>query len=281
MSTSQLVHQVEEEKERILDEIDVFGSAQNTDDSILATLESQISHQHHMSESHTAQQDEGSPDDVLYCIKWNGQSHMHNTWHTAAELNAMDIKGIRKLANYIQHEAELTRWRETATLEELEYSNCRIEQARQLTVSYTTVERVIEARTGENRGETEYLCKWEGLPYSSATWETAASISPKFQSKIDEHLRRNSSKTLPMHSPLRAKRNHFRRLNFQPEFLPEKVTLRDYQLDGLNWLGMSWCNYNSVILADEMGLSFLASFIFYFMPMGFQAWAKPFRPSRF
>lgn len=30
--------------------------------------------------------------------------------------------------------------------------------------------------------------------------------------------------------------------------------LRDYQMDGLNWLIHSWCKDNSVILADEMGL---------------------------
>jgi SNF2 family DNA or RNA helicase len=34
---------------------------------------------------------------------------------------------------------------------------------------------------------------------------------------------------------------------------PELV-LRDYQLDGLNWLANSWCKQNGVILADEMGL---------------------------
>lgn len=32
------------------------------------------------------------------------------------------------------------------------------------------------------------------------------------------------------------------------------LELRDYQLDGLNWLVYSWCKQNSVILADEMGL---------------------------
>lgn len=32
------------------------------------------------------------------------------------------------------------------------------------------------------------------------------------------------------------------------------MELRDYQLDGLNWLVHSWCKENSVILADEMGL---------------------------
>lgn len=34
----------------------------------------------------------------------------------------------------------------------------------------------------------------------------------------------------------------------------QALTLRDYQLDGLNWLVHAWCKENSVILADEMGL---------------------------
>ncbi|KAL7980166.1 hypothetical protein Chor_001434 [Crotalus horridus] len=35
---------------------------------------------------------------------------------------------------------------------------------------------------------------------------------------------------------------------------PDNLELRDYQLEGLNWLAHSWCKNNSVILADEMGL---------------------------
>lgn len=31
-------------------------------------------------------------------------------------------------------------------------------------------------------------------------------------------------------------------------------TLRDYQLEGLNWLIYSWMNNTNSILADEMGL---------------------------
>ena len=30
--------------------------------------------------------------------------------------------------------------------------------------------------------------------------------------------------------------------------------LRDYQLDGLNWLALAWAQGNNTILADEMGL---------------------------
>ena len=44
-----------------------------------------------------------------------------------------------------------------------------------------------------------------------------------------------------------------RSLQEQPEWL-KAGTLRDYQLDGLNWLVYSWAKGNNCILADEMGL---------------------------
>lgn len=44
-----------------------------------------------------------------------------------------------------------------------------------------------------------------------------------------------------------------KKLQQQQELAP-RLELRDYQLDGLNWLVYSWCKQNSVILADEMGL---------------------------
>lgn len=39
----------------------------------------------------------------------------------------------------------------------------------------------------------------------------------------------------------------------QPDFL-KAGTLRDYQLEGLNWLIYSWMQNHNCILADEMGL---------------------------
>ena len=44
-----------------------------------------------------------------------------------------------------------------------------------------------------------------------------------------------------------------RSLQEQPEWL-KAGKLRDYQLDGLNWLVYSWAKGNNCILADEMGL---------------------------
>jgi chromodomain-helicase-DNA-binding protein 1 len=50
------------------------------------------------------------------------------------------------------------------------------------------------------------------------------------------------------------KRPKFHRYKEQPHFLPEQLSLRDYQVDGVNWLMHAWCKGNSCILADEMGL---------------------------
>ncbi len=51
----------------------------------------------------------------------------------------------------------------------------------------------------------------------------------------------------------RAAYRHQQALREQPEWL-KFGKLRDYQLDGLNWLVLSWLRNHNAILADEMGL---------------------------
>jgi len=58
----------------------------------------------------------------------------------------------------------------------------------------------------------------------------------------------------PTRTPDMARRQFKNRaLERQPDFL-QAGTLRDYQLDGLNWLVYSWYQDQNCILADEMGL---------------------------
>lgn len=46
-------------------------------------------------------------------------------------------------------------------------------------------------------GYPDYLCKWQGLPYSECSWEDGALIAKKFQKCIDDYMNRNHSKTIP------------------------------------------------------------------------------------
>ena len=72
------------------------------------------------------------------------------------------------------------------------------------------------------------------------------------------HAQERESRLLDSTKSVDAQRRLFmasnkRALKTQPTFL-HAGTLRDYQLEGLNWLVYSWSQDNNCILADEMGL---------------------------
>ncbi|KAB5574967.1 hypothetical protein PHYPO_G00215180 [Pangasianodon hypophthalmus] len=203
-----------------------------------------------------------------FLIKWKGRSYIHNTWESVDSLTQQKAKGMKKLENFKKKNEELSAWLKKASPEDLEYYNCQQELTIDLNKQFQIVERVIAMKTGKSQvpsdfpshkttsNEPEYLCKWMGLPYAECTWEDGALIGKKFQSCIDSFNNRNVSKTMPSKDcKVLKQRPRFVALKKQPSYIgDENLELRDYQLDGLNWLAHSWCRCNSVILADEMGL---------------------------
>ncbi|XP_036417558.1 chromodomain-helicase-DNA-binding protein 2 isoform X2 [Colossoma macropomum] len=206
--------------------------------------------------------------ETQYFIKWKGWSYIHNTWESIDSLTQQKVKGIKKLENFKKKNDELNAWLKRASPEDLEYYNCQQELTTDLNKQFQIVERVIATKTGKSQvpsdfpshkttsNEPEYLCKWMGLPYAECTWEDGALIGKKFQSCIDSFNNRNVSKTIPSKDcKVLKQRPRFVALKKQPSYIgDENLELRDYQLDGVNWLAHSWCRCNSVILADEMGL---------------------------
>ena len=121
--------------------------------------------------------------------------------------------------------------------------------------AHTTVKNYNDA--GSLVNQVDYLCKWQGLPYSESTWEDGGLISRFFQEKIDAYLNRERSDKIPMkNAKVLRQRPKFASLKRQPGYIGygTELRLRDYQLGGVNWLVNSWCKGHSVILADEMGL---------------------------
>lgn len=166
---------------------------------------------------------------------------------------------MKKLENFIKKQEEIKNWKQEASPEDIEYLECQTEMLDNLLETYTKIERIIaynKVRTSNTHAE--YLCKWDGLPYAECTWEDAELIIKRFPNKILEFEKRENLQTLPVtkvQKNLRIK-PRFTPLSEQPEYLGKKnseLVLRDYQLDGLNWLANSWCKQNGVILADEMG----------------------------
>ncbi|XP_059619215.1 chromodomain-helicase-DNA-binding protein 1 isoform X2 [Phlebotomus argentipes] len=190
-----------------------------------------------------------------FLIKWKGWSHIHNTWESQDSLREQKVKGLKKLENYIKRETDIEMWRRNAGPEDIDYFECQMELQQELLKSYNYVDRII-AQTVRSDGGIDYYCKWESLPYSEATWEDASLVSRKWPQKINEFNDREASKKTPSrHCKALKYRPKFHHLKTQPDFLGgTDLILRDYQMDGLNWLILSWCKENSVILADEMGL---------------------------
>ncbi|XP_052437829.1 chromodomain-helicase-DNA-binding protein 2 isoform X5 [Carassius gibelio] len=212
------------------------------------------------------EKDEG---ETQFLIKWKGWSYIHSTWESVDSLTQQKVKGMKKLENFKKKNEELNAWLKKASPEDLEYYNCQQELTNDLSKQFQIVERVIATRTGKSQpssdipsahktssSEPEYLCKWMGLPYAECTWEDGALIRKKFQACVESFQNRNACKTVPSKDcKVLKQRPRFVALKKQPSYIGDEVLeLRDYQLDGVNWLAHSWCRCNSVILADEMGL---------------------------
>ena len=194
-----------------------------------------------------------------YLIKWQGWAHVHNTWETRSGLESMGVKGQKKLENYIQRTREVDRWKRRADKDSVEYWECEDEMSRQLLEDHKRCERIVcHQRKGEEE-EAEYYVKWAGLPYAECTWEEARLCRRWFEPQIQAYHDRRRSKTVPRFAAGRGNDRFrlgrkFAVLKEQPQFLKDGGILRDYQLEGVNWLLAAYAKDNSCILADEMGL---------------------------
>lgn len=201
-----------------------------------------------------------------YRIKWKGSSFMHCTWEAYDAL--VGVRGWKKVENYIKAAIKDYLWRQGASREELELHDVEQEMLQDLYDEHLKVDRVIAFRkndvpvaaeegTATMRPSPEYLCVWSKLPYVDATWERAEDIAA-YQRKIDQYLNRSQQQLMPRtFYGSRIQRPSFREvqlLQTTPTEWLKGGLLRDYQLQGINWLVFSWCNSTNCILADEMGL---------------------------
>ncbi|XP_044478849.1 protein CHROMATIN REMODELING 5-like isoform X2 [Mangifera indica] len=194
--------------------------------------------------------------EVEFLIKWKGQSHLHCQWKSFAELQ--NLSGFKKVLNYTKKVMEDIRYRKAVSREEIEVNDVSKEMDLDIIKQNSQVERIIADRISKDSSDNvmpEYLVKWQGLSYAEVTWEKDVDIAFA-QDAIDEYKAREAAMAVQGkmvdHQRKKSKAS-LRKLDEQPEWL-KRGKLRDYQLEGLNFLVNSWRNDTNVILADEMGL---------------------------
>ncbi|XP_058384739.1 chromodomain-helicase-DNA-binding protein 7 isoform X1 [Diceros bicornis minor] len=117
---------------------------------------------------------------------------------------------------------------------------------------YVEVDRIMDfARSTDDRGEpvTHYLVKWCSLPYEDSTWELRQDID---QAKIEE-FEKLMSREPETERVERPPADDWKKSERSREY-KNNNKLREYQLEGVNWLLFNWYNMRNCILADEMGL---------------------------
>lgn len=105
---------------------------------------------------------------------------------------------------------------------------------------YVEVDRIMDfARSTDDRGEpvTHYLVKWCSLPYEDSTWELRQDID---QAKIEE-FEKLMSREPETERVERPPADDWKKSESSREY-KNNNKLREYQLEGVNWLLFNWYN---------------------------------------
>uniref|UniRef100_A0A672PXV8 Chromodomain helicase DNA binding protein 6 n=1 Tax=Sinocyclocheilus grahami TaxID=75366 RepID=A0A672PXV8_SINGR len=165
-------------------------------------------------------------------------SYLHCKWATLEELEK-DPRISQKMKRFRNKQAQMKHIF-TEPDEDL-FNPDYIEVDRVLEIAITT-----DTETGEE--VTHYLVKWCSLSYEESTWELQEDVDPvkirEFEDLKEIPEIKHVERPLPEQWQKLEKSREYRNGN----------QLREYQLEGMNWLLFNWYNRKNCILADEMGL---------------------------
>ncbi|XP_051510928.1 chromodomain-helicase-DNA-binding protein 9-like isoform X2 [Myxocyprinus asiaticus] len=174
-----------------------------------------------------------------YYVKYKNYSYLHCEWATEQQL-VKDKRIQQKIKRFKIKQAQKAHF--FADIEEDPFNP-----------DYVEVDRVLEVSYCEDKDTREpvvyYLVKWCSLPYEDSTWELKEDVD---QTKIEEFKQLQAVKP-ETNRVERPPASHWKKRAQSREYCNGNC-LRDYQLEGVNWLLFNWYNRRNCILADEMGL---------------------------
>ncbi|KAG9341958.1 hypothetical protein JZ751_018275 [Albula glossodonta] len=174
-----------------------------------------------------------------FFVKYKNYSYLHCEWATEQHL-VKDKRIQQKIKRFKIKQAQRAHF--FADMEEDPFNP-----------DYVEVDRVLEVSYCEDKDTgapvVYYLVKWCSLPYEDSTWELKEDVD---QSKIDEFEQLQAAQP-DSRRVERPPASHWKKREQSREYRNGN-SLRDYQLEGVNWLLFNWYNRRNCILADEMGL---------------------------
>ncbi|KAM9500245.1 chromodomain-helicase-DNA-binding protein 8 isoform 1-T1 [Clarias gariepinus] len=173
-----------------------------------------------------------------FFVKYKNYSYLHCEWATLEQLER-DKRIHQKLKRF---KAKQSQMRTFFQEDEEPFNSDYVEADRILDESHS-----VDKENGEP--VVYYLVKWCSLPYEDATWELKEDVD---EGKVEE-FKRIQSRQPRIKKPPRPPASAWKKLEQSREYLSGN-TLREYQLEGVNWLLFNWYNRQNCILADEMGL---------------------------
>ncbi|KAJ8302947.1 hypothetical protein KUTeg_019343 [Tegillarca granosa] len=178
-----------------------------------------------------------------FFVKYKNYSYLHCEWKTAEELER-DKRIQSKIKRFKMKKLSTNNY--FAELDDEELFN----------PDYVEVDRVLDVSVTFDPTTTEevthFLVKWRGLPYEDSTWELQQDVDPEkvkmFYKYRDPPEDEEARETVARPTP-----DQWQKIEETKEYKGGNK-LREYQLEGVNWLLFSWYNQQNSILADEMGL---------------------------
>ncbi|XP_029435998.1 chromodomain-helicase-DNA-binding protein 8 isoform X2 [Rhinatrema bivittatum] len=173
-----------------------------------------------------------------FFVKYKNYSYLHCEWATIEQLER-DKRIHQKLKRF---KAKMAQMRHFLPEDEEPFNP-----------DYVEVDRILDESHSIDKDNGEpviyYLVKWCSLPYEDSTWELKEDVE---EGKIEE-FKRIQSRQPDLKRVVRPASTSWRKLELSREYRNGNQ-LREYQLEGVNWLLFNWYNRQNCILADEMGL---------------------------
>ncbi|KAG7271939.1 hypothetical protein CRUP_007710 [Coryphaenoides rupestris] len=173
-----------------------------------------------------------------FFVKYKNYSYMHCEWSTMEQLER-DKRIHQKLKRFKTKYAQMRKLFQ--------------EEEEAFNPDYVEVDRILDESHSVDKDNGEpliyYLVKWCSLPYEDATWELKEDVD---EGKVEEFKKIQDRPPRLKRTP-RPPAASWKKLEEFREYKSGNV-LREYQLEGVNWLLFNWYNRQNCILADEMGL---------------------------